>query len=114
MADMISRLDGHFTCLMPKENETRSLNPGGEEEMEADVPREETETEDDIRLKGLFAQQERVSAQIKNLGTGIEFEALNDTFLRSHDEGKVRRLRDARIRDGLEEVQETSSGCLPK
>ena len=105
---------GFFTCLMPKENETRSLNPGGEEDMEADVPREETETEDDIRLKGLFAQQERVSAQIKNLATGIEFEALNDTFFRSHDEGKVQKHRDARIRGGREEVQETSSGCLPK
>ncbi|CAD6589874.1 MAG: hypothetical protein ASARMPREDX12_004060 [Alectoria sarmentosa] len=112
MADMMSH--GFFTCLMPKENETRSLNPGGEEDMEADVPREETETEDDIRLKGLFAQQERVSAQIKNLATGIEFEALNDTFFRSHDEGKVQKHRDARIRGGREEVQETSSGCLPK
>ncbi|CAD6593823.1 MAG: hypothetical protein ASARMPRED_007968 [Alectoria sarmentosa] len=112
MADMMSH--GFFTCLMPKDNETRSLNPGGEEDMEADVPREETQTEDDIRLKGLFAQQERVSAQIKNLATGIEFEALNDTFFRSHDEGKVQKHRDARIRGGLEEVQETSSGCLPK
>lgn len=130
IAEMSSRLDGIVAYLTPKEEETSSETPRKEAEMENDTPKEEAkaeinpsqeeteveddtlleeaETEDDIRLKGIFAEQERVTAQIKSLGTYVEFKAQNEMFMKKHDEGKAQRLRDARLRDGLEDVQETS------
>lgn len=126
LVEMSCRLDGIVAYLTPEnvssktpvkeakmENDTHKedtkaeVNPSQEEtEVEDDTLLEEAETEDDVRLKAIFAQQERVTAQIKSLGTYIEFKAQNDMFMKKHDEGKAHRLRDARLRDGLEDVQE--------
>lgn len=105
IADMESVLDGIVAYLTPKEEEMLGETPDEDRENTKYTPQEEknaeddmaeeAETEDDIRLAALFAQQERVTAQIKSLGTGVDFEAQNNAFLKKHDEEKAQRFRDA-------------------
>lgn len=112
IADITCRLDEIVASLTPKEEGTSSENPEEETDLADDIfkggegtqtPLEEAETEDDIRLKALFAQMDRQIAQNKSVGTYVEFRALNDAFLRGVDERKAQRARNAE-----EEVQEST------